>query len=242
MNKKNNNMYLILTVLVVFVVLVFVLLVKTNSNDALKFKKEYESLNGTIRKSDGEKYNSIIIDKDNPIKYIDCEKALDVIEKENAIIYVGAEWCPWCRNAVPVLFEVAKDFGVDTIYYLNLDDEKSQYEVKDGKLVKTTNGSKSYYKLLDKLENRLSDYTLKDDKGNVLNTNEKRIYMPYVIGVKDGKVVKDKVGTISLEEEQTKYSEFTKAQHDELKSVYSELFSSVFPKVGGTCNENETCD
>lgn len=240
--KKRNNVYLFLTVLVILVVLGFVLLVKFNSNDAIKFKREYEALNGTVRESDGEKYNSISIDKDNPIKYIDCKEALDVLEMDQAIIYVGAEWCPWCRNAVPVLFDVARDFSVDTIYYLNLDDEKSQYEVKNSELVKTTSGSKSYYKLLDKLSSRLSDYVLKDDKGNNYNTNEKRIYMPYVIAIKDGKVVKDKVGTVSLEEEQTKYNEFTKEQYEELKDIYTELFLSVYPKVGYTCNEEEICD
>jgi len=139
---------------------------KETISDAIKFKREYESLNGTVRQSDGEKYNSVTIPKDNPIKYIDCKEALDVLEKEQAIIYVGAEWCPWCRNAVPVLFEVAKDYNVDTIYYLNLDDEKSQYEIKNGKLTKTTNGSESYYKLLERLSDRLNDYTIKDDNGN----------------------------------------------------------------------------
>ena len=222
--KKKNNIYLILTVLVVLIVLTFVVLANTNSSDAIKFKREYESLNGTVRQSDGEKYNSITIPKDNPIKYIDCKEALDVLEKEQAIIYVGAEWCPWCRNAVPVLFEVAKDYNVDTIYYLNLDDEKSQYEIKNGKLTKTTNGSESYYKLLEKLSDRLNDYTIKDDNGNTLNTNEKRIYMPYVIAVKDGNVVSDKVGTISLEEEQTKYSEFTKSAKCDINKIKKQMF------------------
>lgn len=240
--KKNNNIYKILGVLVVVIAVVFLFLANSKVSDAVKFKKEYEALNGTIRESDGEKYNSISIDKDNPIKYINCKKALDVLDKDEAIIYVGAEWCPWCRNAVPVLFEVAKDYNVDTIYYLNLDDEKSNYEVKDGKLVKTTKGSDSYYKLLEKLSDRLEDYTLKDEDGNVINTNEKRIYMPYVIGIKDGSVVSDKVGTISLEEEQTKYSEFTKEQRNELKEIYSNLFTSVYGKNSNICQEGETCD
>jgi len=60
--------------------------------------------------------------------------------------------------------------------------------------------------------------------------------------LKDGNVVSDKVGTISLEEEQTKYSEFTNEQHEELKQIYSELFSKVYPRVGNTCSDDETCD
>ena len=240
--KKKNNVYLVLTGLVVLVVFTFLLLVNFNRSDAIKFKQEYESLNGTIRKNDGQKYNSISISKDNPIKYIDCKEALEVLNKEKAIIYVGANWCPWCRNAIPVLFEVADLFDVDTIYYLNLDDEKSEYEIKDGKAVRTTKGSDDYYKLLDKLSDRLDDYNLNDENGNVLKTNEKRIYMPYVIGIKDGNVVKDKVGTISLDEEQSKYSEFTKEQHNELKGIYSDLFESVFGSKDNICTQGEVCD
>ena len=65
--------------------------------------------------------------------------------------------------------------------------------------------------------------------------------MPYVIGVKNGSVVKDKVGTINLNEEQTKYSEFTKEQHEELKSIYTELFESIYPKIGESCDKEEAC-
>lgn len=239
MKKKN----LIVVCVLAFVILLslFVFLNKGES-DAIKFKKEYEELNGTIRKSDGAKYNSVSIDKDNPIKYIDAARAVEVIEKKSAVIYVGTPWCPWCRNAVPVLFEVAKEYDLDTIYYLDLDDEKSQYEVVDGKAVKTTDGSKGYYKLLDKLSDRLSDYTLTDNDGNKLNTGEKRIYMPYVLGVKDGKVVSEKLGTITLESGQTKYSDLTDEQYNELKSEYSELFESVFGDEDNNCGIGEVCD
>lgn len=228
---------------VIIIVIAFIFVLLKNNSDALKFKEEYEALNGTIRESDGANYNDIKVDKHNPIKYIDAKKAIDVLSKEKAIIYVGAAWCPWCRNAVPVLFEVAKEYDADTIYYLDLDDEKSMFEVKDDKLVKTVDGTKEYYKLLSKLNDRLSDYTLKDSNGNVLNTGEKRIYMPYVIGIKSGRVVADHTGTVNLEEGQTKYSKLTKSQHEELKQIYSELFEKVYEKNGGgTCDVNEVCD
>lgn len=78
-----------------------------NNTDAIKFKEEYESLNNTVRESDGAEYNNISIDEKNPIKYVDTKEALKVLKEETAIIYVGANWCPWCRNAIPVLFDVA---------------------------------------------------------------------------------------------------------------------------------------
>lgn len=239
MNKK---CVFVLSVFLVLVLFLIVFLFYNKETDALKFKKEYEELNGTVRESDGAKYNSVKIDKNNPIKYISVKEALDVLDMDEAIIYVGASWCPWCRTAIPVLFEVAKEFHVDTIYYLNLDNDKSTFEVKDDKAVKTVDGSKEYYQLLDRLKDRLSDYILKASDGTVLSTNEKRIFMPYVIGVKNGRVVSDHTGTISLDDNQTKYSDLTKAQYDELKKVYSGLFEKFFLDGNNACNVNEVCD
>jgi len=238
----NNKKIIITSILIIVLIIVFSVILINKDNDALKFKKEYESLNGSFRKNDGEKYNDIKISKDNPIKYISVKEALEILEEDKAIIYIGASWCPWCRNAVPVLFEVAKYYKVDTVYYLELDDEKSLFEIKDDELVKTVNGTKEYYKLLDKLSERLDDYELKDENGKVFNTNEKRIYMPYVIGIKSGRVVSDHVGTVKLNGEQNKYSTLTELQKEELKEIYSSLFKDVYGEVNGTCDINEVCD
>ncbi len=229
-------------VLVVLVMLgVWHFTLKDNrESDALKFKNEYEALNGTTTSSNKARYNDVNVDEKNPIKYINCKEAIDVLDKEEAIIYVGAPWCPWCRNAVPVLFDVDKSYDNKTIYYLDLDEEKSTYEVKDEKLVKTKDGSSDYYKLLDKLSDRLRDYVLTKD-GKSYETGEKRIYMPYVIGVKDGKVVGDHTGTVTLNEEQTKYDSLTSEQYNELYETYSNMFQAVYGKSNEVCGF-DTCE
>lgn len=201
-----------------------------NNRDSFRFKEEYESLNGTIRESDGALYNSVFIDKKNPIRYIDSKKAVSLLDSKEAIIYVGANWCPWCRNAIPVLFDVAQKYDIKTIYYLNLDDEKSVYEIVDSQLEKKKDGSDSYYELLQKLNSRLDDYTLKGTNGQIFNTGEKRIYMPYVLVIRDGSVVSDHVGTVSLSEGQTKYSALNESQYQELFSVYEKMIKEAFRK------------
>lgn len=211
--------------------------------DALRFKNEYESLNNTVRQSDGATYGEVVIDEDNPIVYVTPAEVLDLLDAETAVIYVGAEWCPWCRNAVPVLLDVAKQYGVDRLYYLNLDGEKSEFEVKNGELVQRQKGSEAYYELLDKLKDKLRDYAISDRDGNEYSIGEKRIYQPHVFGIKDGKVVADKSGTVELTEGQSKYDALSSAQKNELRKVYLELFEKVYGERMETCSAAEqVCD
>ncbi|MDE5539758.1 MAG: hypothetical protein K2J20_04655, partial [Bacilli bacterium] len=205
------------------------------SRDAKKFKEEYESLNDTIRESDGAKYNNVTINEDNPIKYIDVKEAIEILKNKKGIIYIGANWCPWCRNAVPVLFDVAKSRSIDIIYYLNLDDEKDNFEIKNGTLIKTKEGTESYYELLELLKDELEDYILTDDKGKEYDTKEKRIYIPLVIATKDGKVEATHTGTVTLNKDQTKYSPLTEDQRKELYDIYDNMFAKIYKKA--FCND-----
>ncbi len=241
MKKKQIIILLVIAVLIVMTVVGILLFKnnKSNNEDAIKFKEEYEALNGTVREGTNNTYRDIEISKNNPIKYVDAKETLKVLKSDKAIIYVGAEWCPWCRNAVPVLFEVAKSYDVKTIYYLDLDDEKSLFEIKDGKAVETRHGTDSYYDLLEKLDSVLDSYTLTEN-GKTYETGEKRIYMPFIITIKDGKIVDTHTGTVELDKGQTSYDELTSKQHDELVNIYSKMFEKIYTKINNTCNE-ESC-
>lgn len=242
--NKNKNIIILIGVLAIAIITVIVALLITNNGkltkDALKFKEEYESLNNTVREKDGEKYSSIEISKNNVMTYVNAKEALNVLKNKKAIIYVGAAWCPWCRNAVPVMLDVADDLKIDTIYYLNLDDEKSNYEIKDGKLVELNRGTDDYYKLLDAMKDHLRDYILTDEDGNKFDTKEKRIYMPYVITVDNGKITSEHNSTVKLNEGQTKYSPLTQEQYKELYDIYYKMFSSLFSS--NACTSSEECN
>lgn len=249
MNKKRKILFLIISAIAIIGIIIGGIFLFSEPaeidspeiTDAIKFKNEYESLNDTIRQSDGAKYNSVSISDSNPMKFVDAKGAIEVLDMKNAILYVGAGWCPWCRNAVPVLIDVAKNRQIDTIYYLNLDDEKSIWDVVDGKAVRTKDGSKAYYELLEKLKDELTDYTLTGEKNKKLQTGEKRIYMPMVIAINDGKVVEKHVGTVELTKDQNKYSSLTEEQTKELYGIYNELFNKAFADnnyctLDGECN------
>lgn len=231
-NMKNKNIKIILIIILLLgvgYVYKEYFTKEDNSKDALRFKEEYEELNGTIRESDDAKYNSVKIPRHNPIKYITVKEAVEIIQKETGVIYFGANWCPWCRNAIEVLIDVAKQKKEKKIYYLDMDKVRNTWELVNGNLNKVTNEEEGYYDLLKALDSILGDqtYTLTDEFGNIHDTGEKRIYMPLIIGVKNGKILKNHTGTITLKEEQTKYDKLTKEQKQDLKKIYSELIDAT---------------
>ncbi len=242
MNKKR----VIICLIVVALILVFgiggyfLLFKKEENKDALRFKNEYEALNDTIRESDGEKYNNVSIDKNNPIKYVTVEEAIKLLDSKKAIIYVGANWCPWCRNMLKPMLDVAEKLDIETIYYLELDDDKSNYEIQDGEVKQINKGSESYYELLDKLNDYLRDYELTDSDGKTYSVGEKRIYFPYFITIKNGGIVDAKEISRELEEGQNKYAEMTEKQYNDLYDNFYETFGKLYK--AGTCAPKEECN
>ena len=212
-----------------------------NKIDAIKFKEEYESLNDMVRESDGAKYNNVSIDKNNPIKYVTVDETIKLLDSKKAIIYVGANWCPWCRNMIDPMLDVAKKLNIETIYYLELDDDKSNYEIQNNELKQINKGSKSYYELLDKLKDYLRDYELTDSDGKIYSTGEKRIYMPFFITIKNGGIVEAKEISRTLERGQTKYSEMTEKQYNDLYNDFYETFSKIYTS-SNTCSVDEKCN
>ncbi len=212
--------------------------------DSIKFKEEYEALNNTVRESDGQKYNNIDINEDNPIKYVTPKEATKIIKEESGVIYIGAPWCPWCRNAIPVLFEATKNNGVDTVYYVDLTEYRNIWEIVDGELVKSQKEKEGYYDLLNALDEVLgsSTYKLKDENGQEYDTNEKRVYMPMVLGIKGGKITETHTGTVTLNEGQDKYSALTETQKNELLNIYDKLVKSSIPEGKCGVGLDDACD
>lgn len=237
---KKKNIIICIIASIILISIISIIIVKNinkednNQNDSLKFKEEYESLNNTKMGSSGNTYSELTIPEDNPMIYIDAKKALDVLNSDKAVIYVGANWCPWCRKAVPIMLDVAKKLKIDTIYYLNLDNEKSKFEIKDDKLITTQEGTDNYYKLLDALEEYLEDYKLTDTSTEKeYDTKEKRIYMPYIITIKNGKIVEAKTTTIKTDD--------AEEEKQKLNKMYSEMLSKLYP-ASNVCTSKDHCN
>ena len=196
------------------------------NEDSLKFKEEYESLNGEANDSN-KKYREINIPKNNPFIYATEEEIVEKIDnKETFAVYFGFKSCPWCRSILPTLIDVAKDMKIDKIYYVDVLDIRDTLTVNEkGKVETTKKGSEGYYKILEKLDSVLADYTLKDEKGKEVETKEKRIYAPNVVSIVNGS---PKKLTTAISSKQTDgYMELTKEMKEDtyqaLKTVLEYL-------------------
>lgn len=207
--------------------------------DASKFKEEYESLNGTTNKS-GKVIRTITIDKDNPIVYSTAEEIVKKIEnKETFVVYFGFASCPWCRSVLPTLLDVSKDLKLDKIYYVDILNIRDSLILDDnGKLITETEGSEAYYKLLTLLDSVLSDYSMSDKDGNKIETNEKRIYAPNVVGIANGKPLELTTGISSLQTDA--YMELTPEMISETTSMFRCVIKCVL-ESNNSCSLDKAC-
>ena len=103
---------------------------------------------------------------DNVFVYKTEEEIINFLETGTGIVYLGFPECPWCQSYVVYLNEVAKDSGIEKIYYLNVKDIR-------------TNNTENYQKIVSLLSSILPN----DENGN------KKVYVPQVVFVKKGDVV-----------------------------------------------------
>ena len=204
------------------------------SVDAIKFKEEYEKLNGEINTNNSKKYPEVKISDDNVIKYSSYEEILEILKTGSGVIYFGFPECPWCRSLVPVLMSAATETEIDVIYYLNIKEDRNLLILDGNKKIKTQKeGSKDYFKLVDALSEILDDYVLTTNDGEEVNTNTKRIYLPLVVFVKEGKIIDYHVDTVATQEDPYK------ALSDrEVEELLMELINKISKTTGIICDEH----
>lgn len=198
------------------------------NEDAIKFKEEYESFNN--KSNDYFDYRTLNIDEDNSFVFITDEELVKKIEnKDTFIVYFGDPQCPWCRSVVEQATKSAKENGIDKIYYLRFWDKFHEEKIRDVYELDEDNkprlkqeGSKAYPKLLEYLDNVLSEYTLKDKDGNSINVGEKRIFLPNFVAIVNGEA-KELIEGVS--EKQTGYNdELTEEILKDEQKIFNDFF------------------
>ena len=210
---------------------------KSNNNkvatvDSKKFKEEYESLNNT-KNSSGRDILNLSINEANPIVYKTAEEITDILKNKTGIVYFGFNSCPWCRSMIETLIKSAEDNNIDTIYYVDIKDIRSSFEVKNNKLVEIKKGSTGYYQILDILAEYLQDYKITNNKKEY-DTKEKRLYAPTVVMVKDGEIKGFHEDTVPTQEDPYLGLNAKEKQSKIFNNMISEIKSS-------TCTEQRGC-
>lgn len=234
--KKNSMIIIaIVTVFAIFIGYKYIMESKNIENtDGLKFKTEYEILNKRVNSSNNKVYPEVEIPSNNAIKYSSYDEIFEVLEKGTGVIYLGYPECPWCRNLVPVLLEAANEIELKTIYYLNIKEDRDLYALNENnEVIKEKEGTDNYYKLINKLDSILNEYTITSTDDVKISTGEKRIYVPLVIFVKNGKIIGHQNDTV--ESQTDPYILLNDKQKEELFIKLTNYMSEV---SGNTCDES----
>lgn len=202
---------------------------ETILTDAQKFNEEYMSLNG--QKVNDYEYQSLNFEDDIPIKYASFEEIETLLTEGTGIIYFGFPECPWCRSALPVLFDAVKSNDIEEVLYLNIKNIRSNIDIVDGDIVVTKEGTDEYYRLLEILDEFLDEYTKVNSKGKDVSLGEKRLLAPTVVFIKDGVVQGVHVSTV--ESQLSGFNPLSEEQKKELFNIYTNYISQINERACG---------
>ena len=124
--------------------------------------------------------------------------------KETAMVMISRENCIYCQNAVWVLNEAAKETGT-AVYYVNADAP-----------ISAGGGKEENQRLYEELCGYMEDALRADETG------EKGLYIPVVLNIQKGKLVKHHVSlTDSFNASQSEV--LTEEEAKELTEIYKEV-------------------
>ncbi len=225
---ESNNIIKSVIIIILGGIVLFAMLYNSKymTEDSIKFKQEYEKLNGEKTKS-GNTMRTVTIETKNPIIY---QKAEDIVKridkKETFVVYFGFAECPWCRSVIEPMITSAEKNKIDKIYYVNVLKIRDNYELdqNDNPTIKT-NGSKGYKELIKRLENILDNYTLETKDGTEVDLGEKRIYAPNVIGIVNGEA---KILETGISEQETNpYMKLTRSMKKDSEEKFNKVFELI---------------
>lgn len=221
-----NKLVVVLSVVIIGVLLFSVLFFLRNNEpeinyteDELKFKDEYEKLNGYELK---ENYvlKTIDINIDNNVKYVNDEEIMDLLTKGNNVIYLGWSDCNWCRSIVPTLIETIKNNNIENLYYYDFKSLRNNYE---------NNSDEDKVKLYEDIVKIVGDKIESTFDEKSPRNGEKKILAPTVIFIKDGKLIG--VHVKSVDSHINSVDELNSSQKNELKSIYEGYINQLNANV-----------
>lgn len=199
----------------------------TGESDALKFKQEYETLNGQTNDA-GVLHKSVTISEENPMIYATGNDVIEMLTSGTGIIYFGYPECPWCRAALPVLLEACDEELMMKVLYYNNKEQRDVKKLTDEGVVTEEEGTDEYYQILSLLGDYASVYDGLDD------ASIKRLYFPTVVFVYEGEIVGLQESLVS-EDGVDPRQDLSDEQWNALKSVYKEYMKEVKGACDSSC-------
>ena len=123
-------------------------------------------------------------------------------ENGTGVIYYGYVGCPWCERAIPELNKVMVELNLP-VYYVDASHRDDE----------------AYDALLPYVQD-----DLREEEG------EPVFYVPYVVGVKNGKIVKSQIALVSdysNKDTSDPTDQMNDSQKKELQDIYRSIFESV---------------
>lgn len=166
------------------------------------------------KETDAQKFSKeyTTVTEDNYFVYRSSEEIIKILEHGTGVVYLGFPECPWCQSYVKMLNEVADVEGLEKIYYLNILEDRK-------------NNTENYKKIVDLLKEQLRY----DEEGN------KRVYVPAVIVVSEGKIIgfddETSYDTKGLENPEDYWTE------DEISDLKIKLTDIITPILDNRCTD-----
>lgn len=102
---------------------------------------------------------------------------------------------------------------------------RDTYKLNDeNEAIKEKDGTKEYYKLLEKFDNLLEDYTLTTDDGEEVKVGEKRIFAPDFIYVENG--VAKRITSATSENQKDADAKLTKEILKDEENSFNDFFKN----------------
>ena len=197
---KANQIKIIITFVLVAIVITLIVI----------FREQLFKVNNNITDSERfyTEYNDVPVN--NVYKYVTAKEAIELFKSDSAVIFFGFKECKWCQSYAPILDEYAKENNVETIYYVDIKEDRA-------------NNTEEYKAIVE----YLTTYLKEDGNGN------KRIYVPDVYFVKDGKILGHNNDTSTEEGADTEG--YYEEHGDELKKKINDLFD----KIEAVCDDSD---
>ena len=191
-------------------------------SDAVKIKEEYESLNNTKNENNQRLYPNVVLDENNVFVKSNENEIIDILNSEG-FIYFGDYTDAYSRSLISLVDEVSKNNIISKINYFDISTIKDEIALDDlNEPIIKKQGSNSYYKMLEILDEWLPNYYLINEEGTKIDTLEKYIVVPTIVVVKDGEIKNLRMGTI--ESQKTGYDELSSDEVSKIKEELDNLF------------------